>query len=346
LYRFSSDYLEGAHPHLLEKLIQTNTEQTTPYGEDGYCRAAADLIRLRCRCRSAAVVFLPGGTMANLAVASACLRPHQGVLSADTGHINTHEAGAIEATGHRVMALPSKDGKLTAEQIQKAVLDYLNDPVREHTVQPKLVYISQPTELGTVYSLKELEQISAVCRQYGLFLYVDGARLGYALQAENNDLDLPDLAQLTDAFLIGGTKVGALFGEALVIPTPALQADFRSIVKQRGGLLAKGRLIGLQFLALFEDGLYFEIAEQANKMAQVIRLACRDAGLRFLCDSPTNQQFPILPNELISRLSQDFDFSLWQDMQDGTHAVRFCTSWATPFSAVDSLASALRTGVS
>lgn len=344
MYRFSSDYLEGAHPRLLEKLVSTNTEQTAPYGEDIYCRAAADLIRLRCRNRAAAVVFVPGGTMANLAVAAACLRPHQGVLSADTGHVNTHEAGAIEATGHRVLALPSSDGKLTAAQIRQAVLAYRGDPVREHTVQPKLVYISQPTELGTVYSRQELEQISAVCREFNLYLYIDGARLGYALRAEKSDADLPDLAQLADVFLIGGTKVGALFGEALVIPTPAVQADFRSIVKQRGGLLAKGRLIGLQFLTLFEDGLYFEIAEHANRMAQVIRLACEEAGLSFLSPSPTNQVFPIMPNALVSRLSQDFDFSLWQDM--GEHqAVRFCTSWATPFSAVDSLAAAIRAGV-
>ncbi|NLM83332.1 MAG: low specificity L-threonine aldolase [Clostridiales bacterium] len=343
MYRFSSDYLEGAHPRLLEKLIQTNAEQTAPYGEDVYCRAAADLIRLRCRNRGAAVVFVPGGTMANLAVAAACLRPHQGVLSAQTGHVNTHEAGAIEATGHRVLALPSQDGKLSAEQIRKAMLDYRGDPVREHTVQPKLVYISQPTELGTVYSLGELEQISAVCREFNLFLYVDGARLAYALRAEKNDVDLPDLAQLTDVFLIGGTKVGALFGEALVIPSPALQADFRSIVKQRGGLMAKGRLMGLQFLALFEDDLYFDIAEHANRMAQAIRQACREAGYPFLVDSPTNQQFPILPNALVARLSQDFDFSLWQDLKD-SQAVRFCTSWATPFSAVESLAAAIRAG--
>lgn len=342
MYRFSSDYCEGAHPRLLEKLIHTNEEQTAAYGEDRYCRAAADLIRLQCRSRNAAVLFLPGATLANLTVAAACLRPHQGVISPHTGHIHAHEAGAIEATGHRVIPLPSGSGKLTAGQIQEALQEYLGDPAREHLVQPKLVYISQPTELGTVYSLRELEDISAVCRRHGLYLYVDGARLGYALMA--SDVTLADLARLTDAFLIGGTKVGALFGEALVIPNPALQADFRTIVRQRGGLMAKSRLMGLQFLGLFEDGLYFDIAEHANKMAQVIRQACRQAGFDFLSDSPTNQQFPILPNELVSRLAQDFDFTLWRDLKNGTHAVRFCTSWATTFSAVESLAEAIRAG--
>ena len=342
MYRFSSDYCEGAHPRILEKLIHTNDEQTAGYGEDRYCRAAAELIRQRCRSRNAAVQFIPGGTLANLTVAAACLRTYQGVLCAHTGHIQTHESGAIEATGHRVIPLPSENGKITAGQIQEALNAYRNDPVREHLVQPKLVYISQSTEVGTVYSLQELEDISAVCRQNGLYLYIDGARLGYALAA--SDVTLADLARLADIFLIGGTKIGALFGEALVIPNPALQEDFRTIVRQRGGLMAKGRLMGLQFLALFEDGLYFDIAEHANKMAQVIRRACVDAGFGFLSDSPTNQQFPILPNALVSRLSRDFDFSLWQDMGDGTHAVRFCTSWATTFSAVESLAEAIRNG--
>lgn len=317
-------------------------EQTDGYGEDPYCAAAADLIRKKCRAENADVHFMVGGTQTNLTVIAACLRPHQGAVCAVTGHINTHESGAIEATGHKVLPLPSADGKLTARQLEALVAAHENDPSREHTVQPKLVYLSNPTELGTIYTKSELTTVSEVCRKLGLILYVDGARLGYALQAGGGDLDLPDLARLCDVFYIGGTKVGALFGEALVITNGALKPDFRYIVKQRGGLLAKGRLLGLQFQVLFEDRLYDDISVHADRMAEVIRRACAEKGFAFVTASPTNQQFPILPDALLDRLKPDFEYTFWQKTDAAHTAVRLCTSWATTFTAIDALATAIR----
>lgn len=338
---FNSDYTEGAHPKVLEKLIQTNMEQTTGYGMDPYCKNAAELIRGKCARPDADVHFLVGGTQTNLTVIAAALRPHQGVIAADTGHINTHESGAIEATGHKVLALPGQDGKLQAAQIQAFCDAHYADESREHTVMPKLVYISNSTELGTIYSKQELVELSQTCQKNGLLLYMDGARLGYALCAEDNDLTLPDLAQLCDAFYIGGTKVGALFGEALVISNNSLKEDFRYILKQKGGMLAKGRLLGVQFGAMFEDDLYFEMASHANYMAKLLKDAFIKKGYSFLIPSTTNQQFPILPNEALEKLKQNFQYSFWQKVDEKNSAVRFCTSWATRQEAVLELINAI-----
>ena len=339
MIRFNCDYSEGAHPKVLEKLIQTNLEQTAGYAEDPYCLKAAALIKDKCRRMDMDVHFLVGGTQTNLTVISAALRPHQGVISTDTGHINRHESGAIEATGHKVIALASTDGKLTAEQIQVICDEHFKDDSYEHIVQPKLVYISNPTEMGTIYSKAELMQISETCKKNDLLLYMDGARLGYALCAEDNDLDLPMIAQLCDAFYIGGTKIGALFGEALVISNESLKKDFRYIIKQKGGMLAKGRLLGLQFIALFEEDLYFNMARHANKMAMLIKEAFIRSGYSFLVPSSTNQQFPIVSNEVLEKLKESFEYSFEKKIDDKHSAVRFCTSWATDLNDVQKLIS-------
>lgn len=324
MIRFECDYAEGAHPQILKRLAETNFEQTKGYGEDEHCDNARRIIRRLCGDDTAGVHFLTGGTQTNTVVVASVLRPHQGVISATTGHINVHESGAIEATGHKVLALPAADGKLTAAQVAQACTAHRNDSSREHTVQPGMVYISNPTESGTVYTVRELQALSQVCRTRGLPLFMDGARLGYGLAAADNDLTMPDIAAMCDVFYIGGTKVGALFGEAVVITGERLKSDFRYVMKQRGGMLAKGRLLGIQFEALLGDGLYFEIARHAVRMAMMIRDAFRSMGIPFLCESPTNQQFPILTGEQIRfLLSRGYAFELW----DG--ATRFCTSWAT-----------------
>ena len=337
MLRFNCDYSEGAHPKVLEKLVETNMEQTAGYGADPYCARAAQLIKSKCGRDDIDVHFLVGGTQTNLTVITAALRPHQGVISAHTGHINTHETGAIEANGHKVLALPAVDGKLTAQAVQDCYEAHVNDETREHIVQPKLVYISNPTEIGTIYSRAELSGISEVCRKNDLFLYVDGARLGYALCAEDNDLDLPALARLCDAFYIGGTKIGALFGEAVVLCSDKIKRDFRYIIKQKGGMLAKGRLLGVQFAALFEKDLYFEMASQANRMALLIKAAFKRNGYGFLVESTTNQQFPIIPDEILSKLKEKFEYSFWEKVSADASAVRFCTSWATEPDAVRQL---------
>lgn len=338
MIRLNCDYNEGAHPKVLDKLVKTNFEQTPGYGEDEYCNAASALIREKCGAPDADVHFLVGGTQANLTLISAALRPHQGALSAETGHIGVHESGAIEATGHKVLPLKSSDGKITAEQVQRACDEHMSDPSREHTVQPKLVYISNPTELGTIYSKAELTALSETCKRNDLILYMDGARLAYALCAEGEDLDLKTIAKLCDVFYIGGTKVGALFGEALVITRESLKKDFRYILKQKGGMLAKGRLLGLQFIALFEDDLYYEIGRHANSMARIIKDACEKKGYKFLTQSETNQQFPILPDRVLSALNERYAYSYWQKIDGETSAVRFCTSWATDVSDIERLA--------
>lgn len=334
MLRFNCDYSEGAHPKILEKLVQTNYEQTEGYGEDNYCKEAICLIKEKCRRQDVDVHFFAGGTQTNLTVISAALRPHQGAISAESGHINVHESGAIEATGHKVLALPSSDGKLTAKQIQEVYDNHFNDVTHEHMVQPKLVYISNPTEIGSIYSKAELTAISETCRINNLLLYMDGARLGYALCAEGNDLELSTIAQLCDAFYIGGTKIGALFGEALVICNEELKSDFRYLIKQKGGLLAKGRLLGIQFLALFEEDLYFKMAKHANEMANLIKEACIKRGYSFLSPSITNQQFPIMPDTVLERLKENYGYSYWQRVDENHSAVRFCTSWATEKDAV------------
>lgn len=283
MIRFECDYAEGAAPQILERLTQTNLEQTPGYAVDKHCQRARELIREACGAPQAAVEFLVGGTQTNQTVISAALRPYQGVLCAQTGHINTHETGAIEATGHKVLALPSQDGRITPEQVERFCAAHWADPTREHTVQPGMLYLSQPTETGLLYSRTELEGFRAVCGRYGMYLYIDGARCGYGLAAPGNDVELTDLARLTDVFYIGGTKVGALFGEAVVISNPALQRDFRSCIKRHGGMLAKGRLLGLQFEALFEDNLYRQLGHRPGRRGRPDRRSALPALIpRFI----------------------------------------------------------------
>lgn len=337
MIRFNCDYSEGAHPRILEKLAQTNLEQAPGYGQDTYCRQAADLIKSLCQTPQAEVHFLAGGTQTNLTVIAACLRPYQTVISADSGHINVHETGAIEATGHRILTVPEQNGKLTAEQIARCCKDHWLDDNPEFAPQPKLVYISFPTEYGTLYSKEELSAIRRVCDENNLFLFADGARLGYGLEAPGNDVTLADLAACCDVFYIGGTKIGALLGEAVVIVNPKLQKDFRYFMKQKGAMLAKGRILGIQFLALFEDGLYFKLSKHADEMAQIIRKACAECGFEFLYDSPTNQQFPIMPDDLIKQLEELYAFSHTKRLDHRRSAIRICTSWATRREDVEQL---------
>lgn len=338
---FNCDYNEGAHPDILSRLSETNYEQTPGYGEDVHCELARSYIKRECGREDIDIHFLVGGTQVNLTVISAALRPHQGVLCAATGHINVHESGAVEATGHKVLSLPTYDGKITAGQIKKACEAHRKDEAREHIVLPKMVYISFPTELGTIYSKAELNAISEVCRNFGLYLYLDGARLGYGLASSENDLTLSDIARLCDVFTIGGTKVGALFGEAAVITVPFLKEDFRYIIKQKGGLLAKGRLLGIQFETLFENGLYKSISAHAVRLSDMIRNTLRSLGIRFLADSPTNQLFPVFPDDILSSLNKKYIFSPIESL-DGETAVRICTSWATRRDDVEALISDIR----
>lgn len=339
---FNNDYSEGCHEKVMERLLATNMVQTPGYGEDAYCAAAAAKIRKKCGREDVAVHFLVGGTQTNMTVIDAALRPHQGALGADTAHINVHETGAVEATGHKVLWVPHHDGKITAQQVEDTVREHYASTSFEHTVQPKLVYISNPTELGTLYTRAELESLSAVCRARGLYLFVDGARLGYGLAAQGNDVTMEDLANLCDVFYIGGTKVGALFGEAVVITNPALQEDFRYLIKQHGGMLAKGRLLGVQFDALMEDDLYEKIAAHADRLADKLRHCLKELGVPFLVENTTNQLFPVLPDGVLDALAEDFVFSE-QERVDETHrAVRFCTSWATKEESVDALCIRLR----
>ena len=326
---FTSDYTEGCHSRILERMIQTNFEQTSGYGTDYHCRNAARYILAECGREDAQVHFLVGGTQINLTLIAAALRPHQGAVCAESGHIHVHETGAVEATGHKCLTLPSPDGKITAAQVRELVRLHREDESMEHTVQPKLVYISNPTEYGTIYSLTELGAISAACRELGLFLFVDGARLGYGLKCRENDVTLRDLARLCDAFYIGGTKVGALFGEALVLTHPSLQEDFRYLIKQHGGMLAKGRLLGIQFETLFEDGLYWEISDHALKMADILRAALTEAGLPMQVDSPTNQLFPIVPDTLLGKLREKYAVTYMNRVDESRSCIRLCTSWAT-----------------
>ena len=335
MIRLECDYACGAHPAVMERLAATNGEATPGYGVDEHCRNAANLLKELCQSPEADVHFLVGGTQTNVTLISTALRPYQGVLSADTGHIAVHETGAVEATGHKVMTIPGVDGKITAQQIKAAIVGHLEDPTAEHTVQPGMVYISNPTELGTIYTLAELEAIRAVTLEHGLFLFVDGARLGCALGAKENDITLPDLARLSDAFYVGGTKMGALFGEALVLTHPALKRDFRYMIKRHGGMLAKGRLLGVQFEALLENGLYFEIGRHNVSLAMQLKRACQEKGYPMYVDSPTNQQFPILPNSLLKKLEGVCTWSLQAKIDADHTAIRFCTSWATTQEEVD-----------
>ncbi len=341
MIRFECDYAEGAHSRVLERLTETNLEQTAGYGEDPHCARARAYLRRLCQDDSLDVHFLVGGTQTNTTVISAVLRPHQGVIAAESGHVNVHESGAIEATGHKVLAVPSGDGKLTARDVQEVYDGHWQDVNHEHMVQPGMVYISQPTENGTLYSLAELTALWETCQARGLFLYVDGARLGYGLMSEACDMTLPELARRCDAFYLGGTKQGLLFGEALVLVNQGLRRDFRYHIKQHGGLLAKGRLLGVQFCAMLEDGLYFTLARQADELAMAIRRAFADRGYGMLFDSYTNQQYPILPDGLLAELEKEFAFSFWCKVDESHSAVRICTSWATQPEAVRALIDAL-----
>ena len=337
MYHFESDYLEGCAPQILEALRETNLEQTLGYGEDPHCAHAADLVRYVFDCPNAEVHFLVGGTQTNATVISSLLRPYQGVLCAETGHIHVHETGAVEHTGHKILALPHTDGKISAAQVREALQAHYSDFSQEHMVQPGMVYISFPTELGTIYTRQELEDLHAVCSEWEIPLFLDGARLGYGLEASGCNLLPKDIARLADVFYAGGTKQGALFGEAVVFTNPRLAEDFRYNIKQNGGMLAKGRLLGIQFETLMNEGLYFKFARRADRLADRIREAFRRKGVSFLVENTTNQVFPILENAAVDSLSAGFGVERWQAV-DGSHtAVRFCTSWATEESAVAAL---------
>lgn len=325
MYSFKNDYSEGAHPRILNALLESNLVQVDGYGEDQFTRQAVELLKEKMGQADVDIHLLSGGTQTNLIAISAFLRPHEAAMAASTGHILGHETGAIEATGHKILSIEAENGKLTPANVQ-AVLDGHPD---EHMVKPKLVYISNSTEIGSIYTKRELEQLSDFCKKKNLILYMDGARLGSALCSEENDLQLSDLPALVDAFYIGGTKNGALIGEALVICHDALKEDFRYHLKQKGALLAKGRLLGIQFLELFRDNLFFELATHANKMAAILRDEISKANIPFLTHSPSNQIFPILPNALITELERKYSFHIWEKVDSDHSAIRLVTSWAT-----------------
>lgn len=332
---FASDYMEGAHPLILDKLVATNMEQTVGYGLDSYSQSAKEKIRQACQSPQAEVKFLVGGTQTNATVINGLLRSYQGVIAADSGHIATHESGAIEFGGNKVLTLPAQMGKISAEQVKQYLIDFYNDAAHQHMVQPGMVYISQPTEFGTLYHLEEIEALSDVCRAYQLPLFIDGARLAYALASEENDVTLPDIARLCDVFYIGGTKCGAFFGEAVVLPNPSLIPNFFTIIKQHGGLLAKGRLLGIQFDTLFTDKLYETIGKQAVEAAMKMQAALKQQGYRLLFEAVANQVFVILSQEELERFSQKVEFALWEKYDDLHTIVRLTTNWATQMSTVD-----------
>lgn len=336
---FKNDYSEGALPEIMEALVQSNLESTVGYGMDEYCARAAEKIKKSICQPDAEVHFLVGGTQANQTCISAFLRSYEAVIGVKTAHINVHETGAIEATGHKVVAVEGKDGKVTPQDIRAAVA-YHED---EHMVKPKMVYVSDSTEIGTIYYKKELEEISSCCRELGLYLYLDGARLGSALTAEGNDLTLQDIGALTDAFYIGGTKNGALFGEAVVLVNPELQREFRYSIKQHGGMLAKGRLLGIQFDCLFTDDLFLKAAAHANRMAMKLKKGFTDCGVSFLADSVTNQQFPVFTEEQTEALNREFLFERNGKTEDNKNVIRFCTSWATKEENVEYLINTVKT---
>ncbi len=337
MYSFNNDYSEGAHPRILQALMETNLEQNNGYSLDRHTAHAAEQIRAEANCPAADVHILTGGTQTNSTVIAAALRPHQAVIAASTGHINVHETGAVEASGHKVLTRPTADGKLTPELIQE-ILDAHTD---EHMVQPKMVYTSDSTEIGTLYTKSELEALSHCCHQNDLWLFLDGARLGAALTSPANDLTMADIAALTDVFYIGGTKNGALFGEALVIVNDALKADFRYLIKQRGAMLAKGWLLGIQFEELFRDRLFYDLAAHANRMAARLGDALTERGYEFAYPPQTNQLFPIFTDEMIRNLSKNFLFMPYQRIDEKHQSVRLVTSWATTDAGVEDFIRAL-----
>ena len=336
---FECDYMEGAHPEILCRLGETNLQKQSGYGSDEYCAAAKEKIKAACDCPDGQVFFLVGGTQTNQLVIRAMLRSFEGVISANTGHINAHEAGAVEFTGHKVLALPHCEGKLLAKDVKAYLETFFSDENREHMVFPGMVYISHPTEYGTLYSLDELTALSEVCRQYELSLFLDGARLGYGLMSRGTDVSLQDIARLCDVFYIGGTKVGALCGEAVVFPRGNAPRNFFTSIKQGGALLAKGRLLGLQFDTLFTDDLYFKISHHAIKMADKMRRGFREKGHRFYLETVTNQIFVILDNNDLKRLAGTYSF--WERLDENSTVVRFATSWATQEEDVDAFLQSL-----
>lgn len=331
-FSFKNDYSEGCHPNILQALTKTNFEQQAGYGEDEYSLQAKTLIKEKIKNPDSEIYLVSGGTQANLIVISAVLRPYQCVISAAPGHILNNETGAIEATGHKVLSIETEDGKLRPEHILPVLEGHSNVP---HQVMPKMVYISNSTELGTIYQAKELKELSDFCKHHQLYLFMDGARLGHGLTAETSDLTIEKVAELTDIFYLGGTKNGALIGEAIVINNPSLQEDFAFNIKQKGALLAKGRLLGIQFLELMKDDLYFDLAKHANQQAMKIKKAMQGKGVKFLSDTYTNQIFPILNNDLIQVLSENFEFYVWKKIDENFSAIRLITSWSTGDEAVN-----------
>lgn len=338
---FDSDYMAGAHPKVMERLLETNHLNTVGYGCDEYTKHAAELIRIACGQPNARVYFLVGGTQTNATVIDGLLSRHQGVVAAESAHINVHEAGAIEATGHKILTLPQYEGKVLASDLKEYIDNFYSDDTYEHMVAPGMLYISFPTEYGTTYSYEELTKLSEICHNANIPLYIDGARLAYGLAAKGNNVTLKDIAQLSDVFYIGGTKVGALFGEAVVITNPALLKNFFPLIKQHGALLAKGRLLGVQFEALFENNLYEEIGLQTVEKAIRIRNLFSSKGYKIVVDSTTNQQFIRLPNQIIDKLKENISFELWGPRGKTETVVRFVTGWATSYTDIDTLASIL-----
>lgn len=334
---FECDYNKGAHSKILERLLETNEEPLSGYGSDKYCAMAKEKIRGCCRNPGAEVHFLTGGTQTNQIVIDALLTKYQGVIAAETGHVSVHEAGAIEFTGHKVITLPHTEGKLAAETVRAYLEQFYGDENHEHMVFPGMVYISHPTEYGTLYSLEELEKLSGLCRKYEIPLYMDGARLGYGLMSRDTDVTLPDIARLLDVFYIGGTKVGALCGEAVVFTRNNTPKHFLTTVKQHGALLAKGRLLGVQFDTLFTDNLYMEISKNAIETAEALKKIFREKGYRFFIDSPTNQIFIVLGNEKLESLKKQVNVSFWEKVDEGHTVVRFATSWATTMEEIERL---------
>lgn len=341
MYFFKNDYSEGAHPKVLDALQRTNLTKTVGYGLDPFCAQAAETLKKRFACPDADVHFLVGGTQTNFTSIAAFLRPWEAVVAASTAHIASHETGAVEATGHKILTMDTPDGKLTPSQVRQAVAAH-REGNEEHMVLPRLVYISLPTELGTVYSRSELEALSAVCRELGLFLYIDGARLACALTSRRCDIRPEDLAKYSDAFYLGGTKNALLFGEALMIVRDELKPYFRNSIKQHGGMLAKGRLLGVQFQAILENDLFLDVAAHANRMAEKLTDGIRAAGYTFYVDSSTNQVFPIFSKARVAELKRDFVFEDWAAAGDGLRAIRLVTSWATEQEAVDAFLKAIR----
>lgn len=334
---FESDYTEGAHEAILRRLAETNLEQWPGYGGDFYSERAAEKIRQACGCPQAQVFFLVGGTQANLVVIDALLQSYEGVVAAKTGHVSVHEAGAIEYTGHKVLELAQKEGKICGEDLQKFLESFWQDESHEHMVFPGMVYISHPTEYGTLYTKEELVRLSKICRRFHIPLYLDGARLGYGLAGQGTDVTLPLIAQACDVFYIGGTKVGALCGEAVVFTKNNKPRHFLTTVKQHGALLAKGRLLGLQFDTLFTGGLYFEVSRHAIEMAQRLKEGFQKRGYTFYLESPTNQQFVVLENQEMERLKKKVRFGFWEKLDESHTVVRFATSWATKPEDVETL---------